>query len=198
MELLFPNENKYNAEILKASQESGVPVAVIKGFIALESAFHPQSIKDETHLGDASYGLMQILFKTAQGVGYTGQPADLLDPYTSTLYGAKFLRGLLNKYPNVLDAIAAYNMGFPRRAEKTTPFIEKIYGKPTPDWTYANQPYVDRVASYIAYYQTYERPNETRRAQILELLKKKDLATLRDLYNQCFREPWRAEEKGLH
>lgn len=188
MELLFPNENKYNAEILKASQETGVPVAVIKGFCALESNFNPNSVKDEAHLGDASYGLMQILYKTAQGVGYRGQPDGLFDPYQSLLYGCKFLKGLLDKYPKLTDAIASYNMGFPRTAENTTRIIEGIYGKPDVTWIYANQPYVDRVSAYIAYYQTFEKPNEQRRAEILDALKKKDYATLRSISNLYTRE----------
>jgi len=35
----------------------------------------------------------------------------LFDPATNIKYGAAFLAGLLKKYPDVLDAIAAYNMG---------------------------------------------------------------------------------------
>lgn len=187
MDLLFQNENKYNTEILKASQETGVPVAVIKGFVALESAFTPAAIKSEVHLNDASYGLMQILYKTAKGVGYQGDPGGLLDPYTSLYFGAKFLRGLLDKYPSLSDAIASYNMGFPRKAKDTTPLIIKLYGHPDTSWIYANQPYVDRVSAYIAYYQTFEKADSARRQEILDAIKKKDRATLRGFSAQFSR-----------
>lgn len=172
--MLFPKENDFNREILAASQAAGVPVSVIKGFVGLESAFRPDAYREEKAIKDASYGLMQILYKTAQGVGYKGEPRGLLDPATSLLYGAKFLRGLLQRYPNVLDAIASYNMGHPRKASATTPTIVGIYGKPGPDWVYANQPYVDRVASYVAYYQAKERGDEPRAALVLDAIKKKD------------------------
>jgi soluble lytic murein transglycosylase-like protein len=175
--MLFPKENDFNREILAASQATGVPVSVIKGFVGMESAFKQAAFREEQHIKDASYGLMQILYKTAQGLGYKGTPEGLLNPATSLLYGAKFLRGLLQRYPNVLDAIASYNMGHPRKASATTPIIVGIYGKPGPDWVYANQPYVDRIASYIAYYQAKERGDEPRAALVLDAIKKKDTKT---------------------
>jgi soluble lytic murein transglycosylase-like protein len=191
--MLFPRENEFNKEVLAASQATGVPVSVIKGFIGLESAFNPNAYREEKHISDASYGLMQILYKTAKGVGYAGEPKGLLAPAASILYGAKFLRGLLQRYPNVLDAIASYNMGHPRKASATTPTIVGIYGKPGPDWVYANQPYVDRVASYIAYYQALEKADASRAAVVLDLIKKKitpkaalylDLSSLHSLPEQ--------------
>ena len=172
--MLFPRENDFDKEILAASQATGVPVSVIKGFVGLESAFKPEAYREEKHIKDASYGLMQILYRTAQGVGYKGLPADLLKPSNSVLYGAKFLRGLLQRYPNFLDAVASYNMGHPRSAAKTTDTIVRIYGKPEPSWVYANQPYVDRVAAYVAYYQAKERRDEPRAALVLDAIKKKD------------------------
>lgn len=177
--MLFQNESTYNAEFLKASQATGVPVSVIKGVAAVESAFNAKAFRDEPKIGDASYGLMQILYKTAKGMGYQGAPAGLADPAVNALYGAKYLRGLLAKHSDLSAAVASYNMGFPRRAHATTPTIVGIYGQPQPDWIYANEPYVRRVLAYIAYYQTFERPDEKKRAVILDLIKKKDLATPR-------------------
>ncbi len=181
--MLYPNENNFNEPILAASQALGVPVAVIKGFIAEESGFNPNSFRAEPAHNDGSYGLMQILYATAKGEGFQGSSSDLFVPANSVYYGTKFLKGLLNQYPNILDAIAAYNMGSPRKAANTTPTIIGIYGKPGPDWVYANQPYVDKVASFIAYYQTFEKPNETLRAQIVDALKKKDSTMQRNLYS---------------
>lgn len=188
MNLLFPNENKFNHEILKVSQETGVPYSVIKGFIALESGFNDKSYRYESHLNDSSYGLMQILYKTATGLGYKGSPEGLYDPYTNIKYGSLFLKNLFNKYKNIYDVIASYNMGFPRKANQTTDIIRKIYGDPKPDWTYANQPYVDRVASYIAYYQARETRDDNTADLILDLIKKKDIQLLNDISKKSISE----------
>lgn len=171
--IIWPNENAFNKEFLSASQETNIPVSTLKGFAAMESAFNPKAYRLEASINDASYGLMQILNRTAQGVGFTGTPDQLYDPLTNVRYGAKFLQGLLKKYPDLSQAVAAYNMGSPRKASATTPAIVAIYGQPTADWVYANQPYVDRVMSYIAYFQTFEDGDANRRAQIADLIKKK-------------------------
>lgn len=177
--MLFPKENDFDFAFLSASQGSGVPLSVLKGFAALESAFDPKSYRYEPHIDDASYGLMQTLYKTAKAEGYRDQPEGLFDPATSTKYGALFLAKLLKKYPVLSDAVASYNMGFPRSAERTTPLIKKLYGEPKPGWKYANQPYVDRVLAYIAYYQALENADRAAAAEIEDLLKKKDWPTLR-------------------
>lgn len=168
---LFAHENDFNAAFLSAAVANKIPVSVLKGFAALESAFNAQAFRQEKN--DASYGLMQILFKTAQGAGYKGAASGLFDPATNIKYGAAFLAGLLKKYPNVLDAIAAYNMGYPRKAADTTDIIKGIYGTPAADWVYANQPYVDRVAAYVAYYQAVENTDTAKAATLLDLIKKK-------------------------
>lgn len=77
-----------------------------------------------------SYGLMQIMGATARATGYKGPLADLFDPRTNLDIGCKFLKGLVTKYGNMKDAIAAYNAGAPRK---------------NPDGTYKNQDYVDKV-----------------------------------------------------
>ena len=184
--MLFANENKYDKELWQASQNEKVPMSVLKGFFALESAFDAKSYRAETYTdaskNDASYGLAQVLYRTARGMGYTGQPDGLFDPYTSAKYGAKFIVILHKKYPSLLDVIAAYNMGVPRKAADILknpamyPRIIKIYGMPTTEWVYANQPYVDRVSAYIAYYQARERNDATGAAEIEALIKKKYFA----------------------
>jgi soluble lytic murein transglycosylase-like protein len=179
---LFENEDKFDNEILKVSQEENVPFALLKGIIALESNFNPKEYKYEPHIKDASYGLMQILYKTAKGLGFKGQPYELYDPYTNIKYGAKYIKNLMTKYNNIYDIIASYNMGFPRPASKTTPLIIKIYGEPKPDWIYANQPYVDRVASYTAFYQAKYIKDFNTAQKIFDAIKKKDITKQRYIY----------------
>lgn len=170
---IWANENTYDKEFLTTGVQLGIPVSVLKGFAGMESGFNPKAYRAEVSINDASYGLMQILNRTAQGEGFTGSPDALYDPGTNIKYGASFLKKLLVRYPDLSAAVASYNMGSPRKAANTTATIIKIYGKPGPDWTYANQPYVDRVLSYIAYFQTFENQNLPKRAIIVDLIKKK-------------------------
>jgi hypothetical protein len=177
---LFPHENDFNHEMLRASQEEGTPLSVLKGFFALESQFNPKSYRAEPEINDASYGIAQILFKTAQKLGYSGTPEGLYDPYTSAKYGAKFLAQLHRQYPDNLDVIAAYNAGYPRPISATTAYIANLYKypisyktNPPAGWVYANQCYVDRVAAYIAYYQAVERNDLATANTIAGILRQK-------------------------
>lgn len=177
---LFQNQDLYNKEFLVAAQDVGMPVSVLKGIAAMESAFNAKAFREEKAISDASYGLMQILKRTAQSVGYAGPADGLFDPATNIKYGAKFFATLVKRYPDLSAAVASYNMGYPRKEAATTPAIKAIY--PATDaeratWIYANQPYVDRVMSYIAYFQTFEKPDPVRRAAIVDLIKKKIIGT---------------------
>ena len=181
---LFTKEDDYNAIILKVSKETGTSSPVIKGFVALESAFDEKAYRYEAAHNDASYGLAQVLNSTARGVGFTGKPEELFDPYKSLFYGAKFIRALAEKYPDLLDLIAAYNMGYNRKIGATTQVIANIYqypisyrDKPPAGWVYANEPYVRRVATYIAYYQAKEKNDVAEATRIYDLIKKKALMT---------------------
>lgn len=170
---LFSRENDFNAEFLKAATELRLPVSSLKGLAAMESAFNPKAYRAEPQIQDGSHGLMQILFRTAKGAGFTGSADDLFDPLTNIRWGGKYFAGLVAKYPKYLDAVASYNMGYPRKASATTKTIIGIYGEPKPDWVYANQPYVDRVAAYTAYYQAVENGDTAKAASVLDAIKKK-------------------------
>lgn len=171
---LFNRETEFDHEFLKVAEELRLPVSSLKGLAAMESAFNPKAFREEPQIKDASRGLMQILFRTAQGAGFKGSADELFDPLTNIRWGGKYFAGLVSKYPKYLDAVASYNMGYPRSAAKSTPTIERIYGKPGPDWVYANQPYVDRVAAYTAYYQAVENGDAARASSVLDAIKKKD------------------------
>jgi len=150
----FKNENLYNTELLFVAKKYSLPYATLKGLCALESeGFIARSYRAEPAINDASYGLMQLLMGTARGLGYSGDAEGLYNPQVSLDLGAKFLKQLVDKYSSMPDAIASYNMGYPRPASKTTPHIIELYGKPDATWIYANQPYVDRVMAYATFYQ---------------------------------------------
>lgn len=184
MPKLFSKEDNYDPVFLRVSQETGTPFPVLKGFVALESAFDEKAYRYEAHINDASYGLAQVLNRTARGVGFTGDPKELFDPYQSLKYGGLFIRALAKKYPNLLDLIASYNMGYPRKITATTKLIADVYQypleyreKPPAGWVYANEPYVRRVATYIAYYQAKEKGDVAEALRIYDLIKKKVLMT---------------------
>lgn len=98
-------------------------VALVKGVIASESfpAFDPRSVRGEPHLADVSHGLMQLLYSTAQALGYPGpRPTatdrrdlkGLYDPGTNIYLGARLVRRLLVKYGGDRERMAsAYNGG---------------------------------------------------------------------------------------
>lgn len=87
-------------------------------FIEIESAWNPTALRAEPRLDDASYGLMQLLYGTARGLGFTGNPADLYDPTTNIMFGVALLRWnwsdltrRLGRTPTVDEWVASYNAG---------------------------------------------------------------------------------------
>jgi hypothetical protein len=60
----------------------------------------------------SSYGLLQILYVTALGVGYRGEPEGLFVPETGLAFGATYMRQLLAwAKGDITAALAAYNGG---------------------------------------------------------------------------------------
>ena len=96
--------------------------------------------KDPSEIS-ASYGLMQLMYTTAWGLGFRGPGEDLYNPVYNVELGAKLLRTLLKACPDLTGmqlwpievALARYNGG--------------SYLNPGPDGKLRNQKYVDRVFS---------------------------------------------------
>lgn len=173
--LVGGHEYEYDDEIKYWSAQYGIPSALAKGLVSVESGFNTKAVREEPQINDASRGLTQILLKTARELGYGNKPEDLFLPDINLRWGLKYLNMLLNRSNyNVLDAVAAYNMGSPRQASKTTPMIVKIYGQPGPDWTYANEPYVRRVMAHTAFYDAVEKEDFKAATALRDLLKKKE------------------------
>lgn len=105
------NEDKYDEIIRKWAKEYGPHPAFVKAIIKAESNFNPRAYRAEPAINDASYGLMQILFQTAKGLGYEGQPAGLLDPELNIQFGTKYLGMQLKHFGSEELAAAAYNAG---------------------------------------------------------------------------------------
>jgi len=124
----------YEQEIQSASSKYGIPVEIIKAIIQVESSWNRNAYRAELKINDASWGLMQVLYRTAQWLGYSGPPEGLYDPATNINLGTKYLKYQWDRYGNWVDVFAAYNAGTAKR--KT-------------DGTYINQNYVDKVKTAL-------------------------------------------------
>ena len=77
----------------------GVSPLMLTAMAKIESAFRPGALRYETHLGDASIGLMQTLYRTARwlhdDLGYQAYQLassdDLMDPQTSVYFGGAYV-----------------------------------------------------------------------------------------------------------
>lgn len=97
-----------------------VPDDLTLATIETESSFDPDAVRTEHLLSgtpdsgtyaDASVGLMQILYSTAQGLGYTGDIWGLQDPETNIRWGTTYQLQLFRKYNDWDAVIHAYNEG---------------------------------------------------------------------------------------
>lgn len=88
------------------------------------------SLDTETVLQKMSYGLMQVMGANLRWLGFEGPLPQALDPEISLKYGCLLFKKMCDSYADLMDKIAAYNAGTPRRLT---------------DGSYANQKYVDKV-----------------------------------------------------
>lgn len=147
MATLFLTEQKYQTPIALASQKYGVPIELIMGHIKQESGFNPNAYRAEPQINDASYGMMQLLLKTAKGLDPNATLEKLYDANYNIDLGTRLIAQNLKKYPNVSDAIAAYNSGTPRKNENG----EYVNSKGVPNVDY----YVKQVTKYMNQYATW-------------------------------------------
>jgi soluble lytic murein transglycosylase-like protein len=76
-----------NQLIAKYSALYQVPEHLVHHVVRRESNYNPAAV----HKGN--WGLMQIRYNTAKGMGYDGSPTGLLDAETNLKYAVKYLRG---------------------------------------------------------------------------------------------------------
>ncbi len=72
--------------IKKYSRIYGVPEKLVHHVAHRESTYNP------TAFSKGNYGLMQIRYRTAKGLGYDGKPDGLFDAETNLKYAVKYLR----------------------------------------------------------------------------------------------------------
>ena len=139
----WSNENAFDQTVATAAARYGVSAIVIKAVIGQESGFDPNAYRAEPQIGDASRGLMQLLLRTATGLGFTGDPTGLYDPEVNVDLGTKLLRQNMDRTSNIDAALSAYNGGF-------RPALG--FGAPLANGQYRNQTYVDGVRANIRYF----------------------------------------------
>lgn len=84
-----------------------VPEALVHRVVKRESSYNPNAYSR------GNYGLMQIRYNTARGLGYTGTPAGLFDAETNLKYAVKYLRGAFMVAENNHDnAVKLYARGY--------------------------------------------------------------------------------------
>ncbi len=96
----------------EAARTHRIDEELLKALIATESGFDPQAVSPK-----GAIGLMQVMPATAERFGVSGDPRQpierkLAEPATNIRTGTRYLRFLLNLFPNQLElALAAYNAG---------------------------------------------------------------------------------------
>jgi soluble lytic murein transglycosylase-like protein len=102
-----------------------IPPAIVRAIVKVESNFNPYAVSMA-----GAKGLMQLMESTFSWLGF--HPSEIFNPEANIEAGVKYLRYLYDKYGNLKDAVAAYNLG---------KVVKTKTGK------YINQSYVDKVYS---------------------------------------------------
>jgi soluble lytic murein transglycosylase-like protein len=131
---------KFDPFIWRAAEKYGVNYALIKAIIKTESDFNPWAISKA-----GAKGLMQLMPKTA----YTFQVKDSFHPEKNIEGGVRYLRYLIDLFPNNLYAVlAAYNAG-----ENA---VWRYRGVPPYQET---RRFIQKVLHYFQYYHQEPKPN---------------------------------------
>ncbi|MBW2715386.1 MAG: lytic transglycosylase domain-containing protein [Deltaproteobacteria bacterium] len=116
---LVPAElSRVSVAIAAESSRAELPIELVLALIQVESSGYNFAVSPV-----GAMGLMQVMPATAEevaeriGLRWMG-PAALFDPVTNVQIGVVYLRELLDRYQNVAIALAAYNWGPTRIAER--------------------------------------------------------------------------------
>jgi soluble lytic murein transglycosylase-like protein len=116
---LLPAEvSRLSLAIASESRRAGLPMELVLGVILVESAGNNFAVSNV-----GAMGLMQLMPPTAEAVAaqvgmlWEG-PATLFDPVANVHLGVVYLQGLIERYGSLTTALAAYNWGPTRIAER--------------------------------------------------------------------------------
>ncbi|MGA3302432.1 MAG: transglycosylase SLT domain-containing protein [Methylovirgula sp.] len=108
-----PNPKAFDDLIAHYASMHGIPARLVHRVIERESGYNAHVV----HL--KFYGLMQITYQSARGMGYTGAPEGLLDPAVNLTYAVPYLA---NAYKaaggNEAGAVRLYAAGYYYEAKR--------------------------------------------------------------------------------
>jgi soluble lytic murein transglycosylase-like protein len=93
---------RFEDALQEASKSAGVDPALVRAVVDAESGGNPEAISPA-----GAQGLMQLMPETAHDLGVR----DPFDPAENMRGGARYLRGMIDRFGNLPEAIAAYNAG---------------------------------------------------------------------------------------
>ncbi|OCP38849.1 lytic transglycosylase domain-containing protein [Ensifer sp. LC163] len=92
---------------------NGIPVELVHRVVKRESNYNPRAFSR------GNYGLMQIRYNTAKGLGYDGPAEGLFDAETNLMYATKYLHGAWMVADNKHDgAVKLYASGYYYHAKR--------------------------------------------------------------------------------
>ena len=127
-----PKSWQYDGLIGLTAREHRVQPALVKAVIAAESNFDPDAVSRA-----GARGLMQLMPETAASMGVV----NLHHPTDNVRGGTRYLRMMIDRYGDLVRALAAYNAG-PKA-------VDRYGGLPPYRET---QDYVQRVLAYYRHY----------------------------------------------
>lgn len=96
-----------DAMIARHAAANGLPAELVHRVVKRESGYNARAS------ARGNFGLMQIRYATARGVGYSGSAAGLLDPETNLTYAVRYLAGAYRAAGgNAGRAVAYYTRGY--------------------------------------------------------------------------------------
>lgn len=106
---------RYGTLIRNAAEEYDLDPNLIFATIMIESGGNTYAVRQEPRIRDASYGLGQLLYGTARGIGYRGKPEGLFDPAVNIDLIARYHKRNYDHYKdlNPQELTVAYNTGSP-------------------------------------------------------------------------------------
>jgi len=127
---------RYRTIIKRSAEKYNIDQKLIFATIMVESNGNTRAIRYEPHIGDASYGLGQILYGTAKGIGFQGSPEELFDPEVNIELIARYHARNKAVYGDLTNEqlVTAYNAGspystpLPGHLTKFRNWFEKIEG----------------------------------------------------------------------
>lgn len=97
----------YDAKITELAKLHNVPERLVHRVIMRESRYRAEAVSR------GNYGLMQIRYNTARGMGYRGSPAGLKDAHTNLTYAVPYLANAFKVAGGNEDrAVRLYASGF--------------------------------------------------------------------------------------